>query len=139
MLEHTFSSIKKQNSHIQLWFLTTAGVVQGSVISPLLYGVFISDLVEALQSSESGYHFLHHEISALLYCDDIILIASSSSALLKLLEICEQHSVKWKYQFNPDKFNILSHNYRDCVSSVLKNIRKFPRILLPNSESICFI
>ena len=77
-------------------FDTTTGVVQGSVLSPILYGVYMNDLIcklddagctcqrAARQAKEHdahcirlGVHVNNTFVSILAYCDDLILMAES--------------------------------------------------------------
>ena len=117
MLECTSSGLRDDYylSHI---FTTSNGVVQGGVLSPFLYGVFINDLIIQLDNSSLGIVFFEFHIPVLVYCDDIILLATSVSSLLKLLKICEVHSIKWRYKFNPDKCNIIVYNYVEPMQNI---------------------
>ncbi len=110
MLSGTRSGLR-HNSYISHIFRTANGVVQGSVVAPLLYGVFINDLVSDLVASGIGAHYLTVErIAALFYCDDILLLTHAIPELKLLLAVCENHSKKWRYQFNPDKCHVFSFN-----------------------------
>ena len=73
MLANASSAIS-DDRHIYNHFDTTLGVVQGSVISPVLYGVFINDLIESLDDFKSGCYIFGYHIPCLLRCDDIISI-----------------------------------------------------------------
>ena len=42
-------------------------------------------------------------ISALLYADDLALVAHSNEALEVLVKLCEAHSLRHRYRFNPTK------------------------------------
>ena len=113
MLCNTKSGMRN-NSYITNLFPTTAGVVQGSVISPLLYGVFINDLIQNLNESELGVIVYKDIVPGLLYCDDIIIMAETKEDLQTLLRICEEHSLKWKYKFKPGKCHSLGHCMNKC-------------------------
>ena len=63
MLKNTQSAIRG-DILINKLFQTTTGVVQGSVISPLLYGVFIDDLIIELQAAKCGIDIFKENISA---------------------------------------------------------------------------
>ena len=66
-------------SHI---FNITLGVRQGSILSPLLFAVYI-DGIGRLQNNRIGTFVV-------MYAEYILLLASSVTALQKLLSVCEQ-------------------------------------------------
>ena len=121
MLTHTSSAVC-DNHYIYDPFDTTLGVVQGSVISPLLYGVFVNDLITNLDKSDKGIKIEKFHIPCLLYCDDIILTTDNLDALKELLQICENHSMLWNYQFNPKKCNLITHNIKEPIISILSKV-----------------
>jgi hypothetical protein len=80
-----------------------AGIVQGSVLSPLLYSAFIDDLAKALEPRGDLVGADGTPITSLLYADDIAIVANKQSTLSALLEICEHHSLRNNYRFNASK------------------------------------
>jgi len=66
-------------SHI---FQITSGVRHGSVLSLFLFAVYIDDICR-LQYNRVG-------VFAVLYADDILMLALSVTVLQKLLSACEQ-------------------------------------------------
>ena len=92
------------NQHRSSPFGLPAGVLQGSVLSPLLYSVYLDPLVEKL-SQGPRMSLPHHSegVNALLYADDIALIASTPQELRLLLQIAEQDSQDRGYRFSPSK------------------------------------
>ncbi len=59
-----------------------AGVLQGSVLSPILYSVYIDPLVTKLKSGPLvPFTQMNGVINCLLYADDIVLIAKSGRHL----------------------------------------------------------
>ncbi len=118
MLRDTRSAMKS-NNHVDIThsFETYNGVQQGSVIAPILYGVFINDLVEQLNNQNMGITIANEKHAALAYCDDNILLTNEPDELSKLLKICEEHSHTWQYRFNPDKCKTIVHNYEHTTNS----------------------
>ena len=67
-------------------FTVTFGVRQGSVLSPVLFAIYI-DNISTLSTLRCG-HFVF------VYADDIILLAPSVTELERLLHIC-QKELEW--------------------------------------------
>lgn len=82
-----------------------AGVLQGSVLSPLLYSIYLDPLVDKLRTNGPRISLPHQieGINSLLYADDIALIASSPYQLRRLLQIAEEDSLERGYRFSPTK------------------------------------
>ena len=86
MYTHTESCVKL-NGMCTDFFGTTSGVRQGGVLSPTLFSIFINDLVEYLGGLNLGTNIGESQIFALLYADDIALIADSLEKLHNLLSM----------------------------------------------------
>ncbi len=138
MLENTRSGVKNEHD-IEYIFDTINGVVQGGITSPLLYGVFMNDLLEELVKSGLGFQVNKKTIPGLAYCDDIVLTANTKEELYKLLTICEKHSKTWKYEFNADKCKVMAFNDPENISinyneQTIKNIQYEYNSLLPKGK-----
>ena len=59
------------------WFHVTAGVRQGGVLSPDFYGLYVDDLFLILESSGIGCYYVDKFAAALMYADDMALLALS--------------------------------------------------------------
>lgn len=91
-------------------FPVKAGVRQGGVTSPILYSIFMNDLIQDIKDSEIGVKIGEKIIGCLLYADDIVLLAETQKDLHLLLKIVEEHSNKWRYEPNPKKCGVLVTN-----------------------------
>ena len=80
-----------------------AGVLQGSVLSPLLYSIYLDPLVNKLRRNGPPISLPHQTegFNSLLYADDIASIASSPLQLRRLLQIAEADSLERGYRFSP--------------------------------------
>ena len=113
--ENSHSSIRDR-PFINKPYQMINGVLQGSVLSPVLFAVFVNDLIIELQNSNCGALSpdLNQLIAAIFYCDDVVLTANTIDNLQTLLKICEKHSQKWCYTYNGliiKSYNDLSTNY----------------------------
>ena len=83
------------------------GLLQGSILSPILYAIFIDDLAGKLRAV-GGTKMHEEKIASFFYADDIALVADSKPTLQKMLDICETHAVEHKYNFAPAKCKIIA-------------------------------
>lgn len=88
-------------------FGVSNGVKQGGVISPVLFCIYVDDLLEKLKCSGSGCHIGSYFAGAFAYADDIILLCPSVSGTKHLLSICEEYAGEHKIVFNATKSRIL--------------------------------
>ena len=88
-------------------FNINQGVKQGGVLSPLLYSIYLNDLLIELQQSKLGAKMGEIYCGAPAYADDLALVASSPEELQKMLDIVHAYSNKWRYRLNPSKSKIM--------------------------------
>ena len=108
-----------------------AGVLQGSVLSPLLYSVYIDPLVEKLRAGPLiPFTHLDGGLNSLLYADDVVLVARNGRHLKRLLEIAQEDSLARGYRFSPTKCAVISN---DNVPKRLYNAD------VPSVQSFCYL
>lgn len=96
------------------YFSALNGVKQGGVISPILFCIYLDDLLVRLATSGVGCFIGLNFVGALAYADDISLLAPNPSAMRTLLRICDTFAAEYDIQFNPDKskFLVIASNKR---------------------------
>ena len=93
------------------------GVRQGSVLSPMLYNVYIDGLIKRLKAQGLGCNFNGRYAGVLALADDIALLSNSSEELQQMLDTTHQYTQEWKYKINTSKSAILVFNSRYDKSS----------------------
>ncbi len=95
------------NSNHSAAFNVTNGVRQGGVLSPILFSVYIDELLQRLSLLGIGCHLGNHSVCALGYADDIALLAPSPSAMRILLRECEEFASEFEITFNASKTQLI--------------------------------
>ena len=86
-------------------FSVSNGVKQGGGggLSPILFAVYIDELLIRLKESNLGCHVDHLFLGALAYADGVLLIAPTRHIIMKMLEIAIFFSVEFSIKFNFNK------------------------------------
>jgi len=58
-------------------FAVNCGVRQGGVLSPILFSIYVDDLIGELRNSGYGIYIGRLFVGCILYADDILLLSSS--------------------------------------------------------------
>ena len=83
----------KWNGFISDAFGVTNGVRQGGILSPLLFSIYVDDLLIELKKSGLGCHIGNRFFGALGYADDIVILCPTKNALKKMIKICENYAL----------------------------------------------
>ena len=111
------------NGQVSSWTGVNAGVPQGSILSPLLFSVYINDLADGLSSN------------AKLFADDTSLFSvihdvdASANELNNDLYQINKWAFQWKMSFNPDPSK---HAQEIILSRKTKKV-SHPSLLFNNS------
>ena len=94
------------NNALGNWFSILSGVRQGGILSPVLFSVYIDDLITDLKLSGYGANIGNVFAGCLLYADDIVLLSPTCRGLQKLITACEQYGRLWDLKFNSLKSQV---------------------------------
>ena len=102
------SSVVKWNNVFSESFLVTSGVRQGGILSPRLFIMYVDDLLVLLRNSKAGCHIAELFVAAIMYADDLALLAPTRSSLQTLLDVCQRYGLEWCITYNPQKTKLMT-------------------------------
>ena len=83
-------------------FTITNGTRQGSVLSPVIFSVYLDDLLRELRRLQLGCSIGGCWFGACGYADDLIIMAPNREVLQRMLDICEAYAVDHNLTFSTD-------------------------------------
>jgi hypothetical protein len=83
------------------------GVKQGAVMSPLLYAIFVDGVVDALQKKGLGVVMDGIWVGAMLYADDMALLARTAEELQEMIDVVVEYSRKWRFELSWKKSEVM--------------------------------
>ena len=103
-------------------FSVANGVQQGGILSPILFTVYIDELLQWLTNIGVGCHWKGMFASCLCYADDLALLAPSAHALRRMLKVCSDFAMERNLMFNAGKTQLICfRRHRSIVNSVGRN------------------
>jgi hypothetical protein len=91
------------NGHMSHYFKCSNGVKQGGILSPILFSIYMDELLLELQQDGTGCWVGSEYVGVAAYADDLVLMSPSRQGLQRMINICEQFSLKTHVSFNPLK------------------------------------
>ena len=116
MYENAKSRVK-WNSALGKIFENLRGVLQGGVLSPTLFKIFLSDIKDYLDQNK-GVTVGDIIICYILFADDLVLVSETHSGLQSLLNGLEKFCLQWQLLVNLTKTNITVFNAKFVTSDV---------------------
>ena len=89
-------------------FSLEQGVAQGCSLSPILFSVFINDLLVEVQETGLGIQLNGgSSIGGLLFADDFVGITDSREKLQKLIDVVHKYCNRWRLRANVGKCAVM--------------------------------
>ncbi len=79
------------------------GIRQGGVISPLLFCIYMDELLKRLEAEGVGCWIGKHYYGDVGYAYDLTLAVPSVRGLRQMLKICEEFGEEYSVEYNPTK------------------------------------
>ena len=99
----------KWNGSLSGTFSASNGVKQEGVLSPLLFTVYLDQLILTLKELGIGCHLNGKFVGAFIYADDVTLLAPTSMALKAMLNTCTDFAASNNLLFNAPKTKCKHH------------------------------
>ena len=91
------------NGHMSEWIEATRGLKQGCLLSPLLFNLYINDLVATVEATGHGVDVGEEKVAILMYADDVALLAEDEADLQEMLNCLHSWCSRWKLNVNGAK------------------------------------
>jgi len=91
------------NGYSSHYFTCTNGVKQGGVLSPILFTLYLDELLNRLRASGIGCYVGNAYVGAVSYADDITLMCPTRNGLQHMVNICSDFGKEYSIQFNASK------------------------------------
>ena len=76
---------------------------QGGVLSPILFNVYMDELIDKLKINNVGCHIGRQFTGAFCYADDLTLLSPTIRGLQKMLNVCDAFANEYSVKFNARK------------------------------------
>ena len=83
-------------------FCVNCGVRQGGILSPLLFNVYVDELIDSLSDSGFGSQFF----GCIMYADDLIMLSPSLKGLQSMFNLCDAYAKTHFLIFNAKKHSL---------------------------------
>ena len=117
-------------------FGVSNGVRQCGILSPILFTVYLDELLSTLSKLGIGCHFDSIYAGSFGYVDHIVLLAPSPSAMRRLLRECELFSNTTGLTFNASKIQLIYFQRAKSRSFLSRDVFSFFGSPLRYSESV---
>ena len=111
IIQSMYSDIKtcvKSSGNISQFFENFVGLLQGEVLSPMLFALYVNDL-ENVFLNEGNMPIELNTLSLfnIMYADDMVICAESASELQNMLNTLSNYCIDWGLEVNVEKTKIV--------------------------------
>ena len=89
-------------------FINSLGVLQGEIISPILYSFYVNDCeMDFLRNGCEPTELQELSLYLLMYADDTVIFSESVSGLQNMLDSLQSYTEKWSLAVNIAKTKVM--------------------------------
>ena len=99
------------------WFDIESRLRQSCPLSPLLFNICVTGMVEESERSQLGFKLAYHWYGTFIYADDIVLVAGSGMELQTMLEVVQAYVMRCRMKLNSRKSKIMVVGKREGGTS----------------------
>ena len=82
------------------YFKASNGIRQGSIVSPVLFNVYLDEMLQRLEYDGTGCWIGNKYFGVIAYADDVTLLCPTLAGLQKMICTCENFSKEYQMEFN---------------------------------------
>ena len=111
MYKNVTSTVKVNKNGLSESFSIQRGVKQGDMLSPMLFNIFINDIMPCFHGSDNqAPDLLSKQVGCLMYADDLVILSTSPHGLQTGLDRLDSYCKKWKLEVNLNKSKAMCFN-----------------------------
>ena len=89
-------------------FSVEQGVAQGCSLSPILFSVFINDLLKEVEEAGVGVQLCNDRSrTGMLFADDFVGVSDSRENIQKLIDVVHNYCNRWRLKANVSKSAVM--------------------------------
>ena len=105
------------------------GVAQGCSLSPILFSVFINDLLKEVEEAGLGMQLCNNKsITGILFADDFVGVSDSRENLQKLIDAVHSYCKRWRLKANVSKSAVMVFAREQDKGEWVWGEHKLPRV-----------